>query len=273
MRRILLAPLILALSSPAFAGIPESLKPTKWMRINESWLIDTEDVELKGSKLRFYVERQASKDEVGERDYIASYVGKLRLRCSDFSTKIEGRKQGLFGSYYLSGAWEKIRPDMMAYELANYFCFLTGVEGYTREGGQEKIGFGGWIFNELNSSKLKIGDVINDSPAGKSGAMEGDVIISINGRSASGMGYEEALQIIGREEGKKVSMVLQRTNESGKSNELKITFRTGKFLDEEPDWVKQIIKTVQAKPTSKERNGQVDCNSRVWRNRPECLNY
>ena len=91
MRRLLLAPLILALSSPAFAGIPESLKPTKWMKINDAWIIDTEDVELKGSKFRFYVERRATKDEIGDRDYVLSYVGKLRLRCSDFSSKIEVR--------------------------------------------------------------------------------------------------------------------------------------------------------------------------------------
>ena len=68
------------LSSQAFTGIPESLNPTKWMKINEAWMIDTEDIELKGSKFRFYVERWATKDEVGERDYIASYVGKMRLR-------------------------------------------------------------------------------------------------------------------------------------------------------------------------------------------------
>ena len=80
MRRIFFAPLILALSSPAFAGIPELLKLTKWIKINQVWMIDTEDVELKGSKFRFYVERRATKDEVGERDYLASYVGKLRLR-------------------------------------------------------------------------------------------------------------------------------------------------------------------------------------------------
>ncbi len=134
MKRLLLTPLIFALSSPAYSGIPEYLNSNKWMKINESWIIDTEDVELKGNQLRFYVERQASKDEIGNRDYLMSYVGKLRLRCSDFSSKIQVRIENPpFGSYYGRGAWEKIRPDMMAYTLANYLCFLSRSKGYTRE--------------------------------------------------------------------------------------------------------------------------------------------
>ena len=166
MRRLLIAPLILALSSPAFAGIPESLNPTKWMRINDAWLIDTEDIELKGSKLRFYIEREARKDEIGDNDYRVSYVGKLRLRCSDFSTKIESREEGPFGSYYQGGAWEKIRPELMAYKLANYFCFLTSVEGYTRE--EEEPDWVEKIIETVQSKPISKSNQANincDSPA------------------------------------------------------------------------------------------------------------
>ena len=196
------------------------------------------------------------------------------MRCSDFSSKIERRFDNPpFGSYYQGGVWEEIRPEMMAYHLAYYFCFLTGIEGYRREGSQKKIGFGCYLFKEPNSSKLEIKYVINDSPAGKLGFIKGDVIISINGRSASRMGHEEALQLIGREEGKKVSMVIQRMNETGQSKDLNLSFTTGKFLTDEPDWVKKIIKTVKSKPVIEERTGRANCDSPIWKNRPECMDY
>jgi len=271
MRRIVLAPLILALSSPAFAGIPESLKPTKWMKINQAWMIDTEDVELKGSKFRFYVERRATKDEVGERDYIASYVGKLRLRCSDFSSKIEVRYENPpFGSYYQGGAWEKIRPDMMAYQLANYFCFLSGVEGYTREGEEEYVGLGIQMSSDQKTGNIVINRVIKDSPAAKSGVMQGDELISIDDWSMKGLGIDKALQLMKGEEGEKVSIVIQRTNELDK---IKFSFKREKITIDEPDWVKKIIKTVQSKPVIEERTGRTNCDSPVWRNRPECFDY
>tara|TARA_B100000214_G_C23960882_1_gene625201 strand:+ start:525 stop:779 length:255 start_codon:yes stop_codon:yes gene_type:complete len=38
------------------------------------------------------------------------------------------------GSYgNLLGSFESIKPETLDFTLANYFCFLTGVEGYTRE--------------------------------------------------------------------------------------------------------------------------------------------
>ena len=73
MRRFLLTPLILAFSLPTAlnAGIPNS-RDSKWMQIDPitasrsglgNWFIDTEDVEIKGSKLRFWVERTQGKNE------------------------------------------------------------------------------------------------------------------------------------------------------------------------------------------------------------------
>jgi hypothetical protein len=146
MRRLLLAPLILALFSPAMAGLPESLEKKedewKWMRINPNYQIDTEDVDMKGTKLRFYVERNALKSEFEGSDGVArSWVGKVRVSCDDFEQRIDKRQltwTGLtaqvFGANtYVRGDWEGIRSDSIARPLASYFCFLTGVEGYTRE--------------------------------------------------------------------------------------------------------------------------------------------
>ena len=73
----LLLPLLAALALPNVvnAGIPESQSPNKWVRINKNWTIDTNDVEIKSGKLRFYMERNATKDEFeGQTQYIMSYI-------------------------------------------------------------------------------------------------------------------------------------------------------------------------------------------------------
>ena len=133
MRRLLLAPLILALSSPVLAGIPSSRSGAKWVSVTPTLRIDTEDVDLKGSKLRFYIENKRAEGQPYNPHSLDDYVGKLRINCAKFTTKVEGRVEGAFGSYYQGANWERIRSNMYAYRLANYFCFLTGEEGYTRE--------------------------------------------------------------------------------------------------------------------------------------------
>ena len=50
-----------ALPTGVIAGIPESKNPDKWVRINPNWKIDTEDVEVKKGKLRFFMERNTKK--------------------------------------------------------------------------------------------------------------------------------------------------------------------------------------------------------------------
>ena len=91
MKRLLLLLLAtLALPSVANAGIPKSRSPNKWVRINKNWIIDTNDVEIKSGKLRFYMERNATKDEFeGQTQYIMSYVGKVRLNCDNFTSEIQ----------------------------------------------------------------------------------------------------------------------------------------------------------------------------------------
>ena len=55
----LLITLVAAFTLPTavFSGIPQNKNPDKWVRINENWTIDTEDVEVKSGKLRFYMKR------------------------------------------------------------------------------------------------------------------------------------------------------------------------------------------------------------------------
>ena len=159
---------------------------------------------------------------------------------------------------------------MMAYQLANYLCFLSGVEGYTREGEEEYVGLGIQISSDQKTGNIVINRVIKDSPAAKSEVMQGDELISIDDWSMKGLGIDKALQLMKGEEGEKVSIVIQRTNELDK---IEFSFKREKFKVDEPDWVKKIIKIVQSKPIQEIRNGQVDCNSAIWRNRPECIDY
>ena len=132
MKRFLI-PLLAALALPLYAGIRESKKISKWMKIDNNWTIDTEDVDIKRSKLRFYVIRRATKDEIeGDTEIDREFTAKYRINCKSFTSK---RQKRLFDGSYggLLAQWQEIRPDTLNFTLANYFCFLTGEEGYTRE--------------------------------------------------------------------------------------------------------------------------------------------
>tara|TARA_B100000214_G_C23960882_1_gene625200 strand:+ start:250 stop:417 length:168 start_codon:yes stop_codon:yes gene_type:complete len=47
MRRLLLVALTAGFSLPAFAGIPKSKNIDKWMKVDQNWIIDTEDIDIK----------------------------------------------------------------------------------------------------------------------------------------------------------------------------------------------------------------------------------
>ena len=159
-----------ALPTVVNAGIPQSQSPDKWVRINKNWKIDTKDVEIKSGKLRFYMERNATKDEFeGQTQYVMSYVGKVRVNCDKFSALIQGKVNSGLGSYYAGNDWNTITRDHVAYDLANYFCYLSGSEGYTRESNEPD-----WvtqIINNVEANKIerkkKLGNINCDSPVWK----------------------------------------------------------------------------------------------------------
>ena len=128
MRRLLLAPRILALSLPAMAGLPES-RQGKWMKAKDSptgiWFIDIEDVDVRGAVLRFWVERSQGKEEKPDPNMRPNWSGKIRIICEKFTARNE-IPDGRFGSFR-SDLYSKIKPNCFAYTLANNFCFLTGV--------------------------------------------------------------------------------------------------------------------------------------------------
>ena len=168
----LLITLVAAFTLPTavFSGIPQNKNPEKWVRINENWTIDTEDVEVKSGKLRFYMKRNATKkDFEGPSQYIQTYTGKVRVNCDKFTAGIQVRFTNGFGGYYGPIDWNSITPEHVGYDLAKYFCFLTGSEGYTQELIEPY-----WVSKIIKSAetkkierKEKLGNINCDSPVWK----------------------------------------------------------------------------------------------------------
>ena len=90
----------------------------------------------------------------------------LKINCDKFTARVE--KPNVFGSYD-GGPWRGIKPGEITYDLANYFCFASGSEGYTRE-----IYEPDWVRKVINNieirkveKKNKAGNVNCDSPVWK----------------------------------------------------------------------------------------------------------
>ena len=119
---------------PAFAGVPQSESGIqgKWQVVSENWTIDTEDVEIKGDQIRFWVERTPSPSEESSTQYSTAWKGKIRIRCGDFHARIDPEGRNGYGMrMIIRGDWEKIKPRDFAYKLASNFCYLTKTPGYT----------------------------------------------------------------------------------------------------------------------------------------------
>ena len=157
----------LVLSEVAFAGIPQNKNPTKWVKISKTFKINTEDVEVKKGKLRFYVERTAYKEEIVNRFGRYSWEGKLRINCDKFTSIIQTPDS--YGWYSSLDGWKEIKPNSIGYDLANYFCFATGAEGYTRE--LEEPEWVSKIIGNIEMKKImkkkKLGNINCDSPVWK----------------------------------------------------------------------------------------------------------
>ena len=144
MKRLLI-PLLAALALPTAvnAGIPQSKQPSKWVRISDNYSIDTEDVKVQRGKIRFWVEREASKYERGDNDLTMSWIGKVTLNCDKFTARYDFKHSAL-------AQFEEIKPNKITYYLANYFCFATGSEGYTRESQEPE-----WVKKIISNIEIK----------------------------------------------------------------------------------------------------------------------
>ena len=160
--RKLLFPLlvVLALPNSVYWGIPQG-KNEKWAKITKNWSIDTENVQVKRGKLRFYIKRIGTRNEFKEHsNYLLTYTGKIRINCDNFFAGIQVKRNN--GSYS-SVDWKPITRKHLGYNLAKYFCFLSGSEGYTREINEPE-----WVKKIINtSSKKRSGNINCNSPVWK----------------------------------------------------------------------------------------------------------
>ncbi|KZR76493.1 hypothetical protein [Prochlorococcus marinus] len=133
---IILTPLVIGLSyiPISIAGVPSSKQ--KWMQWNNAWGIDTEDIEMKGKRLRFYVSRagQPGEDTVNVRQ---TWQGKIRISCDSMKARHE-IADGKYGNHIVYN-WYHLRQGLFGYDLASHFCYLTGEPGFTPEGYQSAV--------------------------------------------------------------------------------------------------------------------------------------
>ena len=138
---------------PVVAGLPSEFA-NKWRKWDDTWSIDTEDIEVRKTNLRFWVQRRAAKEgsERAGNIYYYNWSGKIRINCERFSSRLERTDIG-DGSPIKSKP-AKIKPGDFAHSLASHFCYLTGVPGYTPEVKQSQI-VKTMIYNVLNPKKRK----------------------------------------------------------------------------------------------------------------------
>ena len=136
MKRILPAIAALALAPVAYAGVPSvhQAENAKWMKVNENWTVDTEDVGRRADRIRFWVRRRAKGNEEMSTQQRSTWTGKIEIRCGDFHYRGASRTSNGWGGYaYVYGPWEKIDESLFPYTLASNFCHLTGAPGFTPE--------------------------------------------------------------------------------------------------------------------------------------------
>ena len=107
------------------------------------------------------MKRVGTRNEFGEHsNYLLTYTGKVRVNCDNFTAAIQVKNnKGSYGSL----DWKPITRKHIGYNLAKYFCFLTGSEGYTRE-----INEPDWVKKIINNAgKQKLGFINCDSPVWK----------------------------------------------------------------------------------------------------------
>ena len=114
------------------AGIP--IEKDTWVKIDTGgkgkYLINTAEAKALGSKVTVEVSRSQGEDEQSDGYYIMSWTGKVKVDCKKFKYTITAKPGGR-GLFSASSTY-KITNDSIGYQLADNLCYLTGVEGYTK---------------------------------------------------------------------------------------------------------------------------------------------
>ena len=128
-----LIPLIAALSltTAVNAGLPTS-KET-WISLDNEpdgpqYYVNAADSKISGSKITLGMTRQQGRNERSDGYYVMSWTGKVRVDCRKFKQTIIAKTGGLLSSSRTSD----ITPGTIGYQIADNLCFLTGIDGYTK---------------------------------------------------------------------------------------------------------------------------------------------
>ena len=130
MKRFLI-PLLAALASPTavFSGVP--LEKDAWRQLDGgfyNYQINTLDAKVTGSKIKVGINRTMASTEAADGYTVLNWTGKVTVDCKKFKYTIAVRMGGLLPA---SKSYKITRGDI-GYLLADNFCYLTGVEGFTK---------------------------------------------------------------------------------------------------------------------------------------------
>ena len=132
MKRFLI-PLIATLSftNAVNAGLPTS-KET-WISLDNEpdgpqYYVNAADSKISGSKISLGMTRQQGRNERADGYYVMSWTGKVRVDCRKFKQTIIAKTGGLLSTSRTSD----ITPGTIGYQIADNLCFLTGIDGYTK---------------------------------------------------------------------------------------------------------------------------------------------
>ena len=93
------------------------------------------------------------------------------------------------------------------------FLFLLKYIRLLEKDGSKEINFDNKVqFKFVLKPQFKIDMVRPESPAELSGLMKGDLILTINGKSATSFSLEEITNLLKSEEGKEILLKIERNN-------------------------------------------------------------
>lgn len=142
----------------------------------------------------------ASENDVFEPEYFKSVMDMVKGK---YAGEVEDREL-IEGA--LRGMFDSMDPYTTYFTQNQADSFFIDVDG-TYEG----IG----LVMEKKADHIVISKVFSGSPAEKSGVLQGDRIVTVDGKSVVGVSIEEVASLIKGETGTKVTLGIVRSNSSG----------------------------------------------------------
>ena len=168
------------------------------------------------------------KEYENELEDIKANVGEFSSVAELFSAipkedrNIELYKKLVMIDYYYRNLYaNEIDEDALIYHLLNGYVAGTGdkhgeyytaddFKSLTQENQGNTVGIGAYINYSIEYDAIKILSVMKDSPAHKAGIKAGDIILYVDGKSVSELGYYVAIEHVKGEPGTEVNLTILR---------------------------------------------------------------